>query len=167
MPIHAFRIVRWLYATVLLAFLVACTGPPIFGPQIPGPRGLALALEGFQDQARLHNWLFLFEGYYLPEHDKEVHNEFNGDLGRWFQADPVVKALTGGEIGDNRVLCMLALREKRVSPRFEPHYVVYYRVQEGPCDPALNPKPKIFAQGHMDWGYEVKSRRWVHLRPLR
>jgi len=126
-----------------------------------------LALEQFEAAARWRNWPVLLDFYYLPEHAREVARRFAGDPERWFRAWPSGAALAGGAVGEERHLCVLALRGKRVSPRFDPHYVVYYRVQDEPCGELPDgDAPRALAEGQMEWGYEPKERRWVHLRPL-
>ncbi len=136
------------------------------GPQIPGRRGLEIAIGHFTAAARWRNWPVLLDVFYLREHASEMKRDFDGDPARWFRASRLGAALTKGDIGDPRYICLLSQRTKHVSPRFDPHYVAYYRLQARPCregEPALK---EILAEGRMEWGYERKNRRWVHLRPL-
>lgn len=152
---------------VLLAaalFLVSCLQLLESGPQIPGRRGLSRALDRFELAARWRNWPYLLEAFYLPEHAAEVRSAYEGDAGRWFRA--VFGGALSAEDEPPPRLCVLAVREKRISPRFDPHFAVYYRIQRHPCQDPLARIPKGAVEGQMDWGYEVKERRWVHLRPV-
>ena len=143
-----------------------CTDPILVGPQVPGREGLLTMLSYFETGTKWRNWSVMLETFYLPDHASEVKKSFGSDLRKWFRSDRATAALTSGEIGTLRHLCVLALREKHFSPRFEPHYVVYYRVQKEPCQPELNSPVKGLDEGQMEWGFETKQRRWVHLRSL-
>lgn len=159
--------VRRLLGFLPVLLLSACTAYPM-GPQIPGRRGLALAMEQLEIAAAWNNWPLLLDAFYLPEHAEEVKRAFGGDAAKWFRAGGgAVGALADGELGQVRHICPLAFREKHFSPRFEPHYVVYYRIQKEPCQELLSGEaPPALAAGQMEWGYEAAGQRWVHLRPL-
>lgn len=158
---------RRLLLGLLPAFLLASCAAIAAGPQIPGRRGLALALEQFESAAAWRSWPLVIEAFYLPEHAEEAKKSYGGDLARWFQAGRAVGALAGGELGQPRRICPLAFREKHHSPRFDPHFVVYYRIQEPPCEGLLSGEtPPALTEGQMEWGFETAGRRWVHLRPL-
>ena len=146
--------------------LAACTAYPI-GPQIPGRRGLALAMEQLEAAAAWRNWPLLLDAFYLPEHAEEVKRAYGGDIAKWFRAGTEVGALGAGELGQGPRICPLAFREKYYSSRFEPHFVVYYRVQKEPCEGLLSGEASPpLATGQMEWGFETENNRWVHLRPL-
>ncbi len=156
-----------LAAALLAAFgLTACLPLLETGPQAPGRPGLMRALDRFELAARWSLWGYILENFYLPEHAKDMRKLFKGDADGWFRAGLKGAAL-GIEEGDPRPrICVLAMREKHVSPRFEPHFVVYYRVQRTPCADRAEVFPKGTVEGQMEWGFEVKQRRWVHLRPV-
>ena len=157
--------IRRLLVLLPALLLSACTAYPA-GPQIPGRRGLALAMERFGAATAWQDWPLLLDAFYLPEHAEEVKRAYGGDIAKWFQAGKEVGTLAG-ELGQARRICPLAFREKYYSLRFEPHFVVYYRVQKEPCEGLLSGEaPPALATGQMEWGYEVEGRRWVHLRPL-
>ena len=157
---------RLALALLAASLLSGCGALPLGEPQIPGARGLLQALARFQDAARWKNWPYLLEGFYLPDHAKEVRERFGGDAGRWFGAGMGGALLVKENGNARRRLCVLALREKRISPRFSPHFVVYYRVQRESCEEPFDGLPRGASDGRMEWGYEVKERRWVHLRPV-
>ena len=157
--------VRRLLALLPALLLSACAGYQV-GPQIPGRHGLAQAIDRFEAAAAWHNWPLILESFYLPEHAEEVKRAFGGDAGKWFKAGGLA-ALAGTEIGQAYRICPLAFREKHFSARFQPHFVVYYRIQKEPCVDLLSgEEPPALAAGQMEWGYETEGRRWVHLRPL-
>lgn len=146
--------------------LAACTAYPA-GPQIPGRRGLTLAMERLETATAWRDWPLVLDAFYLPEHAEEVKRAYSGDIGEWFRAGKEMGSLGAGDLGRSRRVCPLAFREKHYSPRFEPHFVVYFRVQEEPCGELLSGEaPPALAIGQMEWGYETVGRRWVHLRPL-
>lgn len=162
-PLPALRI------AALLLFSLALSGCVEFietGPQSPGKTGLFQALERFELAARWQNWPYLQERFYLPEHRKEVETAYGGDSARWFREAFGGQPFSGGITGPWKRLCVLALRERHVSSRFEPHYVVYYRIQDR-CHPNGAEMPQGAFEGRMEWGFELKERRWVHLRPVR
>ncbi|MEK6711825.1 MAG: hypothetical protein AABZ64_14730 [Nitrospinota bacterium] len=157
------RCVLGLLPALLLA---SCTAYPV-GPQLPGRRGLSLAMEQLESAVAWHNWPLVLESFYLPEHAEEAKKAFGGDTARWFRAGGALGPLAGGEAGQPRRICPLAFREKHFSARFDPHYVVYYRVQEEPCEGLLSGEaPPALSTGQMEWGFETQAQRWVHLRPL-
>ncbi len=160
---------RWISLLLALSAslaLSACTGAVPFGPEDPGRNGLIRTLDRFEAGARWRNWFSLLDAFYLKDHAEEVAKKFGGDLEKWFLSDRATAALTSGEFGAPRHLCVLALREKSFSPIFAPHYVVYYRVQKTPCREQPGTQVKTLAEGRMEWGYQTKQRRWVHLRSL-
>ncbi len=151
---------------VVVLALSGCTESLLVGPQIPGRQGVMNMLNQFEIGTKWRDWKAMLDAFYLPDHVNEVKKKFGSDLGKWFRSDRATAALTNGEIGEVRRLCVLALREKRISPRYDPHYVVYYRVQAEPCRSQIDsPSPGI-AEGRMEWGFETKQLRWVHLRSL-
>lgn len=147
-------------------FLSACTGPGLLDTPVPGRSGLLNTLDRFEKNVHWKNWSFLMEAHYLPDHAKEAREKFGNDLNRWFLADKFTAAISGKRPEEPQYTCILALREKHVSPNFEPHFVVYYRIQGIPCQEELKPSTPIVVEGQMDWGFDVKDRRWVHLRQL-
>ena len=161
----------WRFFSPLLALsaflaLSACTGPVLFGPESPGRAGLIRTLDRFETGAKWRNWFSLLDSFYLKDHADEVAKKFGSDLEKWFVSDRATAALASGEFGAPRNLCVLALREKNFSPSFAPHYVVYYRVQKTPCREQPGAQVKALAEGRMEWGYQTKQRRWIHLRSL-
>ena len=157
---------RRLLGLLPVLLLAACTAYPA-GPQIPGRRGLTLAMERLETAAAWRDWPLVLDAFYLPEHAEEVTRASGGDIGEWFRAGKEVGSLGAGEFGRSRRVCPLAFREKHYSPRFEPHFVVYYRVQKEPCEGLLSGEaPPALATGQMEWGFEIENNRWVHLRPL-
>ncbi|MBI3127961.1 MAG: hypothetical protein HYZ11_10180 [Candidatus Tectomicrobia bacterium] len=146
--------------------LAACAGLEV-GPQVPGRQGLARALDRIESAAAWGNWPLVLQSFYLPEHAEEVKRAFGGDASKWFRAGGELGTLAAGEAGRGPRICPLAFREKHFSPRFEPHYVVYYRIQMEPCAELLSGEaPPALAAGQMEWGFEIEARRWVHLRAL-
>ena len=143
-----------------------CTESLFIGSQIPGRSGLMMTLRQFETGVKWRNWPTMLEAFYLPDHAEEAKRIYGSDLGKWFRSDEATAALTSGEVGDPRYFCVLAFRTKRLSTRFEPHYVVYYRVQKDSCRKQLEFPPPGLAEGQMEWGFEVKQRRWIHLRSL-
>ncbi|MBT4430282.1 MAG: hypothetical protein HOC91_07190 [Nitrospinaceae bacterium] len=163
------NIKKMFFLPVLLgaALLVSgCTQSLIGDNQIPGREGLLMTLTQFETGTNWRNWNTLLEAFYLPDHAEEVKKNFGSDLKKWFRSDQATSALTSGEVGDVRNLCILAMREKHLSPRFEPHFVVYYRVQVESCHKQKNGPVELLAEGQMEWGFETKQNRWVHLRSL-
>lgn len=160
---------KMFFLPVLLAAALSvsgCTEPLIGENQIPGRQGLLMTLTQFETGTKWRNWNTLLEAFYLPDHVEEVKKTYGSDLKKWFRSDQATSALTSGEVGEVRNLCILAMREKHLSPRFEPHFVVYYRVQVEPCQTQMNGPVKLLAEGQMEWGFETKQNRWVHLRSL-
>ncbi|MDA0999779.1 MAG: hypothetical protein O2807_04570 [bacterium] len=164
---------RWRSRAVLLFglafFAFALSGCLEFlesGPQTPGRAGLFHEIQRFELAAQWKNWPYLLESFYLPEHRKEMDTIYDGDPARWFREGFGGQSLSGGIDEPDKQLCVLALRERHVTPRFEPHYVVYYRIQDR-CHPNGAELPKGAVEGRMEWGFEVKERRWVHLRAVR
>ena len=60
----------------------------------------------------------------------------------------------------------LAYRRKNTSTRFSPQYIVYYNLQSIPCIYVNSKDALIYHAGQMEWGYEHKKKRWLHLRKL-
>ncbi|MDP7168847.1 MAG: hypothetical protein QF701_13995 [Nitrospinota bacterium] len=146
--------------------LSGCTESLLIGPQVPGRGGLLNMLHQFEIGTKWRDWTAMLDAFYLPDHANEVKKKFGSDLRKWFRSDRATAALTTGEIGEVRRLCVLALREKRLSPRYDPHYVVYYRVHVEPCRSQIDSPTPGIAEGQMEWGFETKQSRWVHLRSL-
>ena len=157
------------FLPVMLAatlFVSGCTESLVGDKQILGRDGLLVTLTQFETGIKWRNWNALLEAFYLQDHVEEVRNTYGSDLRKWFRSDQATSALTSGEVGDARNLCILAMREKHLSPRFEPHFVVYYRVQVESCQKQKSGQVKTLAEGQMEWGFETKQNRWVHLRSL-
>jgi hypothetical protein len=146
--------------------LSACTGPGPFGPESSGRDGLIRTLDRFEAGTKWRNWYSLLDAFYLKDHADEVRKKFGSDLEKWFLSDRATAALLSGKFGAPRHLCVLALRVKHLSPSFSPHFMVYYRVQKESCREQIDARVKALAEGRMEWGYQRKQRRWVHLRSL-
>ncbi len=150
-----------------MAFVLsACTGAGWIDFQTPSRRGLLTTLQHFETGVRLQNWPLLMESYYLSDHAGEAKKTYGNDLKRWFLADKLIADILGNSSGQPRFFCILALREKHFSPNFEPHFVVYYRIQKTSCREQLDSFFGVIAEGRMEWGFETKQRRWIHLRKL-
>jgi hypothetical protein len=152
---------------VLLALALSACTESIGGiTQVPGSRGLLATLEQYETGVKWKNWSILLENYYLSDHVEEARKKFGNDLQKWFLADKFTASIFVRNAPKLRYTCILALREKHFSSKFEPHFVVYYRIQKIPCQEDVAFSDNILAEGQMEWGFETKEKRWVHLRKL-
>ena len=108
----------------------------------------------------------LLESYYLSDHADEAKKAYKNDLMRWFLADKFTAAVFGDSSKKPRFTCILAMREKHFSPNFDPHFVVYYRIQKTLCQDEQIFPSGIITEGLMEWGFDTKKKRWIHLRKL-
>jgi len=154
----------------MLSFLsvvvLGCTASLFIGPQVPSRSGLLIVLRHFETNAKWQNWSLMLEMYYLSDHVDEMKRSYSNNLKNWFRANKVTASLISSATGPTRHFCVLALRFKRLSPRYDPHYVVYYRVQKDSCQEQPNSPSRVLAEGRMEWGFEIKQQRWIHLRAL-
>ena len=134
--------------------------------QVPGSRGLLATLQQYETGVKWKNWPVLLETYYLSDHVEEARKKFGNDLQKWFLADKFTASIFVQNTNKPRYTCILALREKNFSPNFDPHFVVYFRIQKVPCQEEFAFSGNILAEGQMEWGFETKERRWIHLRKL-
>ncbi len=146
--------------------LSACTEAVLIDWQVAGRGGLLATLQHYETGVKWRNWSVLMESYYLSDHASEAKGTYKNNLEKWFLADKFAASIFGGDSKNPRFTCILALREKHFSPNFEPHFVVYYRVQKTSCQEGEILSSGIIAEGQMEWGFDTKRRRWIHLRKL-
>ena len=166
-PNRRFCAIRFLPLIFAMAFILsACTESILVDMQVPGRSGLVKTLQFFETGVKWKNWSVLMESYYLPDHADEAKKTYKNDLIRWFLADKFTAAVYGEGSKKPRVACILAMRETHFSPKFDPHFVVYYRIQETPCHEGRILPSGIITEGQMEWGFDKKRKRWIHLRQL-
>ncbi len=166
-PNRSFCAIRFLPLVFFVPFfLSACTEAIFVGGQVPGRSGLAKTLQHYETGVKWMNWPMLMESYYLPDHAAEAKKVYKKDLMRWFLADKFTAAVFRDNSKSPRFTCILAMREKHLSPNFEPHFVVYYRVQKTLCQEQQILPSGIITEGQMEWGFDTKKKRWIHLRQL-
>jgi len=123
-------------------------------------------LQLFEAGVKWKNWPLLMESYYLPDHADEAKKAYKNDLNRWFLADKFTAAVYGEGSKKPRFTCILAMRETHFSPKFDPHFVVYYRIQKTRCQEGQILPTGIITEGQIEWGFDKKKKRWIHLRQL-
>ena len=166
-PNRSFCSIRFLPLVFVMAFfLSACVEAVFVDWQIPGRNGLVKTLQLFETGVKWKTWPLLLESYYLSDHADEAKKSYKNDLMRWFLADKFTAAVFGDGSKKPRVTCILAMREKHFSPNFKPHFVVYYRIQKTLCQEEQIFPSSIITEGQMEWGFDTKKKRWIHLRKL-
>lgn len=151
---------------IFLFPLASCMTNYSMSPQLESINGLSMHLKFFEETVIRKEYSLLLETFYVQEHAEQVNNKYANNISKWLKKNEVSKFFMNGSFIQKRFFCPLAYRRKNVSKRFSPQYIIYYNFQSMPCLYINTKDAGVFHYGQMEWGYEYKKKRWIHLRKL-
>ncbi len=149
-----------------LVFLVSCAHTDLYSPSSPSINSLSKSLRLYEKTIFAKKYFFLLETFYLKEHSEQLNNTYSNNIRKWLEKNEISKFLVSSSSVEKIFFCSLAYRRKNTSTRFSPQYIVYYNLQSIPCIYVNSKDALIYHSGQMEWGYEHKKKRWIHLRKL-
>ena len=159
------QFIKFIYLFFIL-FLFSCAHSDSISFSSPSINGLSKSLRFYQKMIYAEEYVFLLETFYLKEHQEQINNRYENNLLKWLEKREVSKSLINSSSAVKKYLCPSAYRRKNISYRFSPEYMIYYRLQSNPCIYINSKDNVIYHSGQMEWGYETKNKRWIHLRKL-
>ena len=132
----------------------------------PSINSLSKSLRYYQKTIIAEKYSLLLETFYLKEHLEQLNNTYSNNMRKWLEKNEVSKFLINTSSTEKIFFCPLAYRRKNISDRFSPQFIVYYNLQSMPCIYINSKDASIYLSGQMEWGYEYKRKRWIHLRKL-